>query len=144
MRLRILSASILAVALAPACASDRARAQPASGPTDAPAAEPTDGSASAPAQAGAAGKAFDRAAAAAALSAAADAARACKQEGGSTGKGEVEVTFAPSGDVTSALVEGSPFAGTPVGGCVASHFEGVRVPPFDGSPVSIKKSFDID
>jgi hypothetical protein len=35
-------------------------------------------------------------------------------------------------------------AGTPVGGCVASAFRGVRVPPFDGSPVSLTKSFDVD
>jgi hypothetical protein len=144
MRPRILFTSILAAALAPACAADRAHTAPASGPTDAPAAEPTDGTASAPAEAGVGGKAFDRAAAAAALSAAADAARACKEAGGPTGSGEVKVTFAPSGEVTSTTVEGPPFAGTPVGGCVVSHFTGARVPPFDGSPVSITKSFDID
>lgn len=144
MRPRVLSASLLVLALGSACASDRARPKPANGPTDVPAAEPTDAAASAPAQAGAAGKAFDREAAEAALVAAADAARACKQAGGPTGRGEVEVTFAPGGDVTSAIVEGPPFAGTPVGGCVRSEFAGLRIPPFDGSPVSIKKSFDID
>ena len=144
MRLRTVCVSLLAAALVPACASDRVRAQPAGGPPDAPAAEPADASANEPADAGAGGKGFDRAAATAALSAAADAARSCKQSGGPTGRGEAKVTFAPSGDVTSATVEGPPFAGTPVGGCVASVFRGVRVPPFDGSPVSLTKSFDVD
>lgn len=144
MRLRNLFASLLFMVLVPACASDRTRATPADGPTDASAAEPDGGAANDPAEAGAGGKAFDHAAAEAALSAAADEARACKQDGGPTGKGKVEVTFAPSGDVTSATVEGPPFAGTPVGGCVASAFRGARVPPFDGSPVSVTKSFDLE
>lgn len=136
MRLRTVSASLLAAALMPACASNRAQAEPAGEPADAPAAEP--------AEAGSDGKAFDQAAATAALSAAADAARTCKQDGGPTGSGKAKITFAPSGSVTSATIEGPPFAGTPVGGCVASAFSGARVPPFDGSPVSITKSFDID
>lgn len=143
MRLRTLSASLLAAALVPACASDRAQGKPAGEPSDGPAATPTDGAATEPADAGA-GRAFDHGAATAALSAAADEARACKEEGGPTGSGKAKVTFAPSGDVTAANVEGPPFAGTPVGGCVASAFRGARVPPFDGSPVSITKSFAIE
>lgn len=132
MRLRTVSASILAVALVPACASDRTGTK-----TDAPA-EPAEPAATE------GGKVFDRAAAMAALSTAADAARACKAQEGPTGRGKIQVTFAPSGSVTSAIVEGPPFAGTPVGGCVASAFSGARVPPFDGAPVEISKSFDID
>lgn len=134
MRLRSICASIFAVALVSACASDRGGAK-----TDAPA----EGAAAEPAATGA-GKAFDRTAAMAALSAAADAARACKADEGPTGRGKIQVTFAPSGSVTSAIVEGPPFAGTPVGGCVASAFTGARVPPFDGAPVDITKSFDIE
>lgn len=139
MHLRTLPASLLAAALlVSACASDRVQLEPAAEP------EPADEAANDPAEAGAGGKAFDRAAATAALSAAADEARGCTQEGGPTGRGKIEVTFAPSGDVTSATVEGPPFAGTPVGGCVASAFSGARVPPFDGSPVSVTKSFDLE
>lgn len=140
MRLRTISASLLAAALVPACASDRAQGRPAGAPTDGPAASPTDGPATEPADPGAQGKPFDHAAAKAALSAAADTARACKEDGGPTGDAKVEVTFAPSGDVTSAEVEGPPFAGTPVGGCVASAFRGARVPPFQGAPVRITTS----
>lgn len=144
MRLRTLCASLLAAALVPACASNRVQATPTGEPTHAPAAEPPDGATDEPDETGAAGKPFDRAAAEAALSAAADAARGCKEDGGPTGSGKVEVTFAPSGDVTSATVEGPPFAGTPVGGCVASAFRGIRVPTFDGSPVTLEKSFEVD
>jgi hypothetical protein len=56
----------------------------------------------------------------------------------------VKVTFAPSGNVTSAQVEGPPFAGTPVGGCIASAFRGAKVPPFSGAPVTVSKSFSIN
>jgi hypothetical protein len=56
----------------------------------------------------------------------------------------VKVTFAPSGNVTSASVQGAPFAGTSVGGCIASAFRSAKVPAFDGSPVSVTKSFNIN
>jgi hypothetical protein len=90
------------------------------------------------------GKEFDRAAALSALNKAAAAAKGCKKDDGPTGSGKVRVTFAPSGNVTSATVDGPPFAGTPVGGCVASAFRGAHVPPFDGSPVAVPKSFSIN
>jgi predicted Zn finger-like uncharacterized protein len=97
-----------------------------------------------PAPAAAAGKEFDRAAALSALSSAASSARGCKKPDGPTGSGKVKVTFAPSGNVTSSTVDGPPFAGTPVGGCVASAFRGAHVPPFDGAPVSVSKTFNIN
>jgi predicted Zn finger-like uncharacterized protein len=90
------------------------------------------------------GKEFNRGAASAALAAAAGGARGCKKPDGPTGSGRVRVTFAPSGNVTQSAVQGAPFAGTAVGGCVAAAFRGARVPPFDGSPVSVTKSFSIN
>jgi hypothetical protein len=84
------------------------------------------------------GRLFDRAAAMAALDAAALTARGCQQPEGPTGTAVVRVVFAPSGDVTSASVDNAPFAGSPVGGCVASAFRGARVPPFDGDPVTLE------
>lgn len=90
------------------------------------------------------GKEFDRAAAMSALSKAAGAARGCKKDDGPTGSGKVKVTFAPSGNVTSATVEGPPFAGTPVGGCIASAFRSARVPSFEGAPVSVSKTVNIN
>ncbi len=86
---------------------------------------------------------FDKAAAAASLAARKGAAAGCKQEGGPTGHAKVSVTFAPSGRVTTANINGPPFAGTPVGGCIASKFRGATVPPFTGSPVTVHTSVAI-
>ncbi|HEU4534822.1 MAG TPA: hypothetical protein VFS00_11915, partial [Polyangiaceae bacterium] len=58
--------------------------------------------------------------------------------------GRVAVTFAPSGAVSNAVVEGPPFAGTPVGGCVAAKFRAAKVPAFAGSAITVKKSFSIN
>jgi hypothetical protein len=55
----------------------------------------------------------------------------------------VQVTFAPSGNVTSALIVSGPFGGTPVGSCVARTFRAAKVPAFDGSPMTVSKSFTI-
>jgi predicted Zn finger-like uncharacterized protein len=90
------------------------------------------------------GREFNRGAASAALGAAAGGAKGCKKADGPTGTGRVKVTFAPSGNVTQSSVQGAPFAGTAVGGCVAAAFRSARVPPFDGSSVSVTKSFTIN
>jgi predicted Zn finger-like uncharacterized protein len=100
--------------------------------------------AAAPAAAAPAGGDFDRAAALSSLSAAASAAQSCKKPDGPTGSGRISITFANSGAATTAQVEGPPFAGTPVGGCVAARFRGVHVPPFGGQPVTVHKTFMIN
>ncbi len=92
----------------------------------------------------ASGKDFDRGAASAALGGASGAARGCKKADGPTGTARVRVTFAPNGSVTSASVDGAPFAGTAVGGCIAAAFRGAHIPAFDGSPVSVTKSVSIN
>lgn len=107
---------------------------------DSTAAKPVDTPA-APAAGG--DRAFSRSAAVSALNAAASSAASCKKPDGPTGRGQVSVTFAPSGRVTTANVGGA-FAGTSVGGCVASVFRRATVPPFDGSPVTVRKSFTIN
>jgi len=107
---------------------------PAPAPAPAPAA---------PAAAGGSGD-FDRAAALSALSAAATSAQSCRKGDGPTGSGRIAVTFANSGQATTANVEGPPFAGTPVGGCVAARFRGTHVPPYGGAPVTVHKTFNIN
>jgi predicted Zn finger-like uncharacterized protein len=107
-------------------------------------ATPVAAAAPAPAAGGGDGPTFDRAAAISALSAAASAAQSCKRADGPTGSGRIAVTFAPSGNATTANVEGPPFAGTPVGGCVAARFRGTRVPPFGGASVTVRKTFFIN
>ncbi len=87
---------------------------------------------------------FAAAAARAALESAAGSAPACKRPGGPTGSGRVTVTFAPSGRVTTATVSGGDYGGSAVGGCVAGLFRRARVPPFDGAPTTVAKSFNID
>jgi hypothetical protein len=86
---------------------------------------------------------FNKGAAISALSTSASQATSCKRPGGPTGTGKVQVTFAPSGRVTSATVTGSSFGGTAVGGCVASVFRRARVPAFSGNAVTVSKSFTI-
>jgi predicted Zn finger-like uncharacterized protein len=96
------------------------------------------------APAGGSDQPFSKAAAVSALSAAAGSAGSCKKLGGPTGTGRVTVTFAPSGRVTTANVEGSPYAGTSVGGCVASLFRKAHIPAFSGNAVTVSKSFSIN
>ena len=67
----------------------------------------------------------------------------CKK-GDVSGSGRVVVTFAPGGNVASAVVSGPPFEGTPTGACIASRFRGAHVPAFAGSPFSVSKSFTIN
>jgi predicted Zn finger-like uncharacterized protein len=87
---------------------------------------------------------FSKASAISALTSAANSAGSCKKPGGPTGAGKATVTFAPSGRVTTATVAGGSYAGTAVGGCVASVFRRAHVPAFSGSSVTVSKSFQIN
>jgi predicted Zn finger-like uncharacterized protein len=86
---------------------------------------------------------FNMGAAKASLGAIAGAVQGCKR-GDATGSGRVVVTFAPSGQVQSAVVTDPPFAGTPTGSCVASRFRSAHVPAFTGSPFEVAKHFTIN
>ena len=88
------------------------------------------------------GRHVDQLAASAALGAAAGAARRCKRPGGPTGSARVDVSFAPSGRVSSVRI-GGPFEGTPVGKCIRAAFSGISVPPFQGSTFSAGKTVTI-
>jgi eukaryotic-like serine/threonine-protein kinase len=85
---------------------------------------------------------LNRGAALAALSSAASSAMACKRPDGPTGSGTATVTFSPDGPVKSVSVS-VPFAGTPVGQCVANAFRNAHVPPFSGSSFTLPKGFQI-
>ena len=82
---------------------------------------------------------FDRGMAASAL--AAVNLQSCARPDGPTGSGHVSVTFAPSGVVTSAIVDGGAFPVTAVGSCISIRFRGTRVPAFEGGPVTVGRSF---
>jgi hypothetical protein len=86
---------------------------------------------------------FDTQAARDALNTASSKAADCRQEGGATGKGKVQLTFATTGRVSSASIVEGPFAGTAPGNCALRHFRAAHVPPFSGTPQTVAKSFKI-
>jgi hypothetical protein len=86
---------------------------------------------------------FDRSAAVAALKAAAGEAAACRKDGDPSGTATLTITFAPSGRVTSANIQGPPFAGTPTGGCIATAMRHASVPAFSGDRVTVNKTIVI-
>ena len=57
--------------------------------------------------------------------------------------GEVAVTFAPSGHVTSTIVAGPRFSGRLEGSCVARIFRAARVPAFVGEPVTVRRRIQL-
>lgn len=89
------------------------------------------------------GDPFPEGEARAALSSAATQAKSCRRPGDRTGKAVVTVTFSPSGRATTATVEGD-FAGSRVGGCIASKLRRVTVPPFGGEFITVRKSFELE
>ena len=82
-------------------------------------------------------RAFDREAARLAVNASARAAKACA-DGDLTGDATVTVTFAHSGNATSALVSGT-LAGTEMGSCIANVMRGTHVPAYEGDLVSVRR-----
>lgn len=68
----------------------------------------------------------------------------CKKADGPTGPGKVKVIFGNAGNVTSAVMFGPPYEGTPVGDCAASRFKAARVPPFQGPPGTVEYGFRIN
>jgi predicted Zn finger-like uncharacterized protein len=123
-------------------------AQPAEEAVPAPAAQPLSPSAAAALEAtnsAAANSAsqeieFDREAARRALEDAGQKAAGCRTIDTPAGPARVTVIFAPSGIVTSAIVESGPLVGTSAGGCLAAKVRGAHVPAFTGEPVTVKKS----
>jgi hypothetical protein len=89
------------------------------------------------------GPAFDTSAAKSALETAASGAGSCKTDDGPTGRGKVQVTFAPDGHASGVNVTDGTFAGTSVGSCVSRLFRAAHVPAFSGNPVTVSKSFSI-
>jgi len=83
-----------------------------------------------------AGKSIDQAEARRVLGIAAGGAAACKAVPRPLLRGEVEVTFAPSGLVEFVRVTGD-VVGSAVEACVKANFHTIHVPPFEGGPVTV-------
>jgi hypothetical protein len=86
------------------------------------------------------GHPFDRSAAAGALARVSVAQCAAS---GQVGTGHVTVTFAPSGRVSSVIVDDPSFSGTPAGRCVTAAFFAASVARFEGGEVRVGKSFNL-
>jgi len=68
----------------------------------------------------------------------------CRGAGSPAGVAHMTVTFLPSGEVKTATVRGAPFAGTADGECIVSKFRPLRVPPFAGENVTVKKDLTLE
>ena len=63
---------------------------------------------------------------------------------GPTGVARVEVTFASSGEVTDAgFADPGSLGGTAVGECILEKFRQLRMPPFEGKAVHVKKAIQV-
>ncbi|MES1177799.1 MAG: hypothetical protein ABUL62_25970 [Myxococcales bacterium] len=90
------------------------------------------------------GTEFDRAAARNALASAAAQASACRKDGDPSGTATITITFAPSGRITTANLQGPPFAGTATGGCIANAMRRATVPAFSGERVTVTKQIVVE
>jgi predicted Zn finger-like uncharacterized protein len=132
-----------ATATATATAQPTATATATATQTATATAEPTTAPPPKPPDTGGEKPPFNKGAAASAIGALKGAAQGCKKADGPQGHARVSITFAPSGRVTVATVTGPPFAGTPVGGCIAATFRRASVPAFSGSNVTVHTSVAI-
>jgi hypothetical protein len=74
-----------------------------------------------------------------ALRDAGDRARACLVGSPASNAARIAVTFARTGNVTAAAIEG-PLAGTAPGSCIEAKFRPLRIPPFRGSSLTVRKT----
>jgi hypothetical protein len=66
-----------------------------------------------------------------------DSSRTCLAGGASGAR--VAVTFARNGSPSDVGVEG-PLSGTPIGSCIVAKFRALRIPPFRGSSVTVRRT----
>lgn len=66
----------------------------------------------------------------------------CRVPTAPRGEGHVKLTFDPSGSVKEAVVDAGPFLATPaVAKCIGEQYKKVKVPAFQGEPVTVGKTF---
>lgn len=82
---------------------------------------------------------FDRNAAMQALRQAGDSAMSCRSLGAPEGSTRVNVTFARTGSVSDVALDGAA-AGSAAAGCISNKFRSLRVPPFRGSSMTVRKT----
>lgn len=62
---------------------------------------------------------------------------------GEHGALSLQITVSPSGRVTSSLVDGGGFVGTPAGSCMARTGRQARFPAFTGEPVTVRYPYQL-
>jgi hypothetical protein len=67
----------------------------------------------------------------------------CAGSDDAPGTARVRVTFLPSGRATHSVIEGVRYAGTSLGGCIATAFRGLTIAPFEGEPVVVTTSVQV-
>jgi hypothetical protein len=58
------------------------------------------------------------------------------------GPGNATVTFSPDGSVKGVVLE-PPYLGTPQGDCAAGQFRRAKIPPYQGTPQTIRHYFEV-
>lgn len=86
---------------------------------------------------------YDKATLAQALSAAVQKAEQCDLWGRVTGTAKLFVTFAPTGKVTDARLEGEPLESAAVARCILHHARGASLPPFQGPEFTISRKITL-
>ncbi len=70
--------------------------------------------------------------------------KSCRNHEGPYGKGHIRMLVSPKGEVTEAMIDGGPFAGTHEGECVINKYKAFKAPSYDDPlNVSVGKSFEI-
>jgi hypothetical protein len=62
----------------------------------------------------------------------------CKTPDAPRGRGHVRLTVQEDGRVTDAIADAPPFAGTPVGACIAQRYAQVKIASFANNPVWLR------
>jgi hypothetical protein len=65
----------------------------------------------------------------------------CKAQ---SGEGHVLITFDTKGKAKEVVVDKGEFGSSKVGKCITAKFKKVTVPPFDGPPVRVGKTFRVE
>ena len=73
----------------------------------------------------------------------ASATRSCTRGVNRAGVARASVTFAPDGRASQVWVSGSAYQGSGEGQCVSDKIGALRVPPFSGRPILVRRSFEI-
>jgi len=60
------------------------------------------------------------------------------------GSGHLKIKFLPTGNVGETHVDSPGFAGTASARCVEERFTHAHIPPFQGAPVTVGKSFILE